>query len=64
MSALANSLQFCSAVVVGYEGDSRNLVQLALRVGFGSVQELNETPDIKRPEFALTYFLINHQLSE
>jgi hypothetical protein len=64
MSSLANSLQFCSAVVVGYEGDSRNLVQLARKAGFGSVQELNEAPEIKRPEFALTYFLINHQLSD
>lgn len=64
MSTSGASLRYCSAVVVGYEGDSRNLVELAKKVGFGSVQELNEAPDIKRPEFALTYFLINHQLSD
>jgi CheY-like chemotaxis protein len=64
MSSPGASLSFCSAVVVGHQGDSRNLVQLARKVGFGSVQELNEAPNIKRPEFALTYFLINHQLSD
>lgn len=64
VSSPAASLQLCSAVVVGYEGDSRNLVLLAHKAGFGSVQELNEAPEIKRPEFTLTYFLINYLLSD
>ena len=64
MSLRDNSLQYCSCVVVGYHGDSRNLVRLAHKSGFGAVQELNENPDIQRPEFPLTFFLVNHLLSD
>ena len=64
MSLRDNSLQYCSCVVVGYHGDSRNLVRLAHKSGFGAVQELNENPDIQRPEFPLTFFLVNHPLSD
>lgn len=64
MSSHPTSLHLCSAVVVGYHGDSRNLVQLAQKAGFGSIQELDEAPEIKRPEFPLTFFLVNHRLSD
>lgn len=34
------------------------------KVGFGAFQELNETPDPRRPDFPIAFFLVNHRLSD
>ncbi|MCP8885428.1 hypothetical protein NIM87_18130 [Devosia sp. XJ19-1] len=64
MSTPSSALSRCSAVVVGHAGESRSLIDIAHRLCFGSVQELNEQPDIRRPEFQVTYFLVNQKLSD
>jgi hypothetical protein len=63
MSTSPGALAQCSAIIVGHIGECRTLLELAARVGFGSVQELNEASEPRRPEFEVAYFLVNHALS-
>lgn len=64
MSSEVNLLGQCSAIIVGHDGECASLMSLARKVGFGAFHELNDAPDPKRPEFRVTYFLVNQELSD